>query len=146
MERATRSASEVRFVERLLGWLDANLPALPHDAPERRLLESVAGDLAERHGLPPLRSPRIATLDDASAELLARLAEVGADPMAPLTPEQWAIVGAGIALDIDEIADESARTVEAWLPNANGRPKVVLASIMHGCGVVKGALVQSWRR
>lgn len=144
MEESTRSM-EVRLVERFLGWADANLPTAPRDSRSRQILESVAADLAERHGL-PLRSPRIATLDDASAELLARLTEVGADPMAPLTSEQWRIVGAGIDLGIDEIADESARTVEAWLPNANGRSKVVLASIMHGCGVVKGALVQSWRR
>lgn len=146
MADSTRRAGEVRFVERLLGWLDANLPALPPGTPERRLLEWVAAELAARHGLPSIRSPRIATLDDASEEMLARLAEIGAAPMEPLTSEQWQTFGAGLPFTQDEIAESSARAAREWLPNANGRPKVVIASVMHSCGIVKGALVESWRR
>lgn len=141
-----RRAPEVRLSERLLGWLDANLPAVPPDCPERRLLEYVGSQLAERHGLQPLGARRLGNLDDATEEMLARLDEIGAEPMLPLTAEQWRVFAAGLPFSQDEIAASSAQAVREWLPNADGRPLVVIATLMHACGVVKGALVESWRR
>lgn len=146
METSAGRLTRTRFVEGLLGWLDANVPALPPDAPERRLMEYIGGALAERHGLPPLGSRRRVTLRDAKRELAERLRESGAEPWEPLTPEQWATYGAGMPFGYDELADLSAEITREAMPRADGRPKIVIGSGMHFCGAMLGALAQSWRR
>jgi hypothetical protein len=145
MERANGAAGEARLVASFLRWLDLHLPTAEQDSPTARLLRGIGDDLAAHHRMPSDAVPN-GDLDQAQAEVLARLDDAGAELWVPPTPEQWRVFGAGMPFTQDELADCSARSVAEFMPNANGRPKVVIAQAMHACGIIKGALVQSWRR
>jgi hypothetical protein len=140
------TAAEVRFAERFIGWLDANLPALPEDSTIRMTAETCGNALARLCGLPDLGGRPLGTLTDATTELEARLEDAGAAPMVPLTPEQWRIVGAGIPLSLDELRDSADECAERWLAATDGHSAEAIALAFHSAGVLKGALVQSWRR
>jgi hypothetical protein len=140
------SAAEVRFAERFVGWLDANLPALPEDSTVRTTAEACGSALARLCGLPALGGRPLGTLDDATTEIEARLEEAGAALMVRLTPEQWEIVGAGIPVDLDDLRNGAASCVARWLSSTDGYSVEEIAIAFHSAGVLKGALVQSWRR
>jgi hypothetical protein len=145
MERGNRAAGEARLVVSFLAWLDLHLPTVEPDSPSARLLRRIGDDLAALHRIPRDGTQR-GSLDHAQEEVLARLDDAGAELWVPPTPEQWRTFGAGMPFTQDELADAAAHSVAEFLPNANGRPKIVIAQAMHACGVIKGALVQSWRR
>jgi hypothetical protein len=145
MERGNGAASEARLVASFLRWLDLHLPTVEPDSPSARLLRGIGDDLAAHYRM-PRDGARSGDLDQAQEEVIARLRDAGAELWVPPSAEQWRTFGAGLPFTQDELADCSARSVAEFLPNANGRPKVVIAQGMHSCGVIKGALVQSWRR
>jgi hypothetical protein len=140
------ASGEIRFCERFIGWLDANLAALPEDSPVRLIAEECGTALARRCGLPGLGTRPLGSLADATTELEARLAEVGAQPMEPLTPEQFRVVAAGIPIDLDELRSGGDDCAARWLASTDGRGVEAIALAFHSAGVLKGALVQSWRR
>jgi hypothetical protein len=141
--------SDHRLAERTVGFLVAYLSG-DGDAEAssrlRRRLRALAEDLIEDYSLPPFDATPPATLADASDELLDRCQRAGVGIMQPFGAEAEKIVLEGLPFSLDEIIEEAARSANEFLPMANGRPRLHVATMFGACGVIKGAIAAKWQR
>lgn len=144
-ELRAREQQRAEIVNRLFRAVGTQIDSLELADPLRAELLSLLNRYGAQYGM-TLASyaggPR-GTLLDAKVELEERFEELGLNAFAPMSDEEFRIYAEGTAIRREELETVSPQVAGRHIRMNVDHP--TMASGIYACGVVAGALTQSWR-